>query len=49
MSQCLTTGCTHARTGNTLELRLGMKFANGVNQCCAEPITGQLAGNQSYA
>ena len=49
MGQRLTTGFTHAWTGNTLELRLRMTLADGVNQCCAEPITGQLAGNQSYA
>jgi hypothetical protein len=49
MGQNLATGFTHARTGNTLELRLWMTLANRVNQCCTEPITGQLAGNQAYA
>jgi hypothetical protein len=49
MGQHLTTGFAHARTGNTLELRLWMTFANRVNQRCTEPITGQLAGNQAYA
>jgi hypothetical protein len=49
MGQRLTTGFAHPWTGNTLEPGLWMTVANRANQRCTEPITGQLAGNQSYA